>query len=59
MRSKLDPRVLAGERPLTNDERRDRFYRAWHAYHLDRLIEAVERLDQLVVTPNYLRRQAS
>lgn len=55
---KLDARVLASERPLTNAERLDRFYRAWHADQLDRLMEAVERLDQLIESPAYPRRRA-
>lgn len=42
---KLDARVLASERPLTAQQRLDRWRRDWDRHQLDELIEAVERLD--------------
>lgn len=55
------PEILADEAPLTNAERLDRFYAAWAAWHLDRLAERVEELDELIgmgEIPACLRRQA-
>jgi hypothetical protein len=55
------PDLLADETPLTNTERLDRFYARLAAWHLDRLAEKVEELDELVgmgEVPTYLRRQA-
>jgi hypothetical protein len=55
------PDLLADETPLTNVERLDQFYARLAAWHLDRLAEKVEELDELVgmgEVPTYLRRQA-
>ena len=56
---------FTGERPQTNDQRLEEFYRRWRAARLDTLMDRVEELEQLIGLgdperlPAYLRRQAT
>ncbi len=53
---------FCGEKPQSNEQRLNEFYRRWALDKLDRLMERVEELDQLIgmgEIPAYLRRQAS
>jgi hypothetical protein len=53
---------FCGEKPQSNEQRLNEFYRRWALDRLDRLMERVEELDQLIgmgEIPTYLRRQAS
>ena len=53
---------FCGERPQSNEQRLNEFYRRWALDQMDRLMERVEELDHLIgmgELPNYLRRQAS
>jgi hypothetical protein len=53
---------FCGDRPLTNEQRLDQFYRRLHEHLLHDLMEKTEELDQLIgmgEVPSYLRRQAS
>jgi hypothetical protein len=53
---------FCGDRPQTDDQRRDEFYRRLSLHKMDELMERIEELDQLIgmgEVPHYLRRQAS
>ena len=53
---------FCGDRPLTNQQRLDQFYRRLHEYLLADLMDKVQELDDLIgmgEIPAYLRRQAS
>jgi hypothetical protein len=53
---------FCGEKPQTNQQRLDQWYRRLHEHLLADLMDKVEELDQLIGMgdlPAYLRRQAS
>ena len=52
---------FCGDKPQTNQQRLDEFYRRLGLHHTEELMEKVEQLDQLIgmgEIPTYLRRQA-